>query len=88
MKSPLTTIQQEVLNYIKDHLAEHGYSPTLDKISRHFDWTSINSATGHVNALCRKGYLKRHGHHLKVMGSDLCPCCARPLERPETQANA
>ena len=33
---PLTKRQKDILDYVKDFLHRHGYSPTLEEIANHF----------------------------------------------------
>ena len=56
---PATARQLEVLAYIRRHIGELGYSPSLRDIVSHFRWVSPNTAACHVNALCRKGLLRQ-----------------------------
>lgn len=55
----LTQRQKDVLDFIKSYLVEHGISPTLTEIDKHFDMGSSSAAYQHVQALQRKGYLKK-----------------------------
>jgi repressor LexA len=56
---PATARQLEVLAYIRRHIDELGYSPALRDIVSHFKWASTHNAAGHINALVRKGLLRR-----------------------------
>ncbi len=51
---PLTKRQEDVLNYIKDHLSEHGLPPTRQEISTALGFRSANAAEEHLKALRRK----------------------------------
>src|SRR5260221_10593332 len=55
----LTQRQKEVLDFIKSYIAEHGISPTLTEINNKFQMGSSSAAYQHVQALQRKGYLKK-----------------------------
>jgi repressor LexA len=55
----LTERQKEVLDFIKAYIAKQGISPTLTEINNHFNLGSSSAAHQHVEALQRKGYLKK-----------------------------
>jgi repressor LexA len=55
----LTDKQARVLKFIKDHLLLKGYPPTIREICKGFGYSSPLSAKQHVDALIRKGYLKK-----------------------------
>jgi repressor LexA len=58
-RTPLTEAQHEVLTFIAEHVEEHGWAPTLREMCARFEWTSTNAAADHLNALQRKGYIRR-----------------------------
>ncbi|MCK4605692.1 MAG: transcriptional repressor LexA [candidate division Zixibacteria bacterium] len=60
MKKGLTDRQRAVLGFIESMIRDHGTSPTIREIGRQFGITSTNGVRLHVNALIRKGYLKKH----------------------------
>ncbi len=53
----LTKRQHEVVLFIQDYLAHHGYPPTIREIGGNFG-ISVKAAFDHVKALQRKGILK------------------------------
>jgi repressor LexA len=55
---PLTLRQRQILDFYRAYSAEHGISPTLEEVARHF---GVNKVTifGHVSELERKGVLSR-----------------------------
>jgi SOS-response transcriptional repressor LexA len=55
---PLTLKQELVLGFIKAHIAEKGYPPTLREMCRIFRWSSVRAATCHLRALAKKGYIR------------------------------
>jgi repressor LexA len=55
----LTTRQQQVYSFIKDYIETNGSSPTLREISAHIGTAGTVTAMGHINALEKKGYLRR-----------------------------
>lgn len=55
----LTPRQQQVLDFITYHIAEQGYPPTLREISRHLGTSGTVSALKHLEALERKGHIRK-----------------------------
>lgn len=56
---PLTARQQEVLDFIRKHIADHGMPPTHREISEAFGFSRAGAATAdHLRALARKGAIK------------------------------
>lgn len=62
----LTTKQHSFLEYLKTHVVEHKVWPTYREIVDHFDYRSPNSVTQNLQALTKKGFLRRdhNGYHL------------------------
>ncbi len=58
MTRGLTNRQAQVLEFISDHLARHGYPPTVREVAAHFGFRSPRAAHDHVKALQKKGYLR------------------------------
>lgn len=56
---PLTEAQRSVLEFIREHAAQFGSSPTAREIADHFGFASQTAATTHVDAMIRKGILER-----------------------------
>ncbi len=54
-----TARQQAVLEFIRKHIMKKGFSPTVREIAKHFGFASPLSAQLHINALIKKGYLKK-----------------------------
>ncbi len=65
----LTYRQSKVLKYLKKYLREKGGSPTYREIAEHFGFKSPKSATDHINALERKGFIRCH--HGRSRGIEL-----------------
>ena len=55
----LTKRQKKILDYIKDFLCLHGYSPTLKEIATHFNLASLNGVYKHLQALEERGFIRR-----------------------------
>lgn len=62
----LTEKQRDFIRYLRSYLREHGVWPTYREISDHFGFRSPNSVTQNLQALHKKGYLKRdeYGYEL------------------------
>ena len=55
----LTDKQAAIFIYIKGFIESNGYSPVAKEIRDQFGYASENAATEHLNAIERKGYIKR-----------------------------
>lgn len=62
----LTSKQHAFLEYLQEHLQERKVWPTYREIVDHFEYRSPNSVTQNLQALTRKGFLRRDrdGYHL------------------------
>jgi SOS-response transcriptional repressor LexA len=58
-RAPLTVRQREVLEFIRDCIAEHGWPPTFREIASAFGLVSPHGAMTHVRALERRGWIQR-----------------------------
>jgi len=56
--SNLTKKQNDVLQYIKDHIQDSGYAPSYREIGDHFGLSSPSTIHGHVQALVEKGMIR------------------------------
>jgi repressor LexA len=65
-RKKLTAKQHSFLQYIVESLHENGVWPTYRELVDHFDFRSPNSVTQNLQALHKKGYLRRDdsGYHL------------------------
>lgn len=54
-----TARQKQVLDYIQSHIDNDGYPPTIREICAHLGVSGTVSATRHLDALEKKGYIKR-----------------------------
>lgn len=59
MKQGLTDRQAQCLLYINHSIQKNGYPPTLREIGDHMGIASTNGVNDHLNALERKGFIKR-----------------------------
>lgn len=59
MAKSLTTRQRTVLETIRGWVREHGYPPTIRELGQHLGIKSLRGVTTHLDAIARKGFLKR-----------------------------
>lgn len=57
-KQPLTQRQQEIFDFVKNHIESTGMPPTRVEIAREIGFKSPNAAEEHLKALARKGYIE------------------------------
>lgn len=58
----LTKRQKEILDFVREHVARHGYAPTLQEIGARFGLSSPATVYKHVEQLVTKGYLRKAPH--------------------------
>lgn len=58
MKRHLTARQQEIFDFVKQHIETTGMPPTRVEIAREIGFKSPNAAEEHLKALARKGYIE------------------------------
>lgn len=63
----LTERQQRVLSFIEGQIRKHGFPPTIREIGRHLGIRSTNGVNDHLNALERKGFVKRQDHKSRTL---------------------
>ena len=59
----LTPRQKEILAFIQTFVDRHGYSPSLEEIGAHFGFASPNAAFKHLQALEKRGFIRRRQVH-------------------------
>ncbi|MDW8141570.1 MAG: transcriptional repressor LexA [Candidatus Bipolaricaulota bacterium] len=59
MREPLTEKQRRILDFIVESISEHGMPPTLREIAEAFGMRSVRSVQTHLEALERKGAIRR-----------------------------
>ncbi len=55
----LTPRQQNILDFLKRYTHHKGYPPTLREIAQHFQMAGPKGAKKHLDALEKKGYIKK-----------------------------
>ncbi len=61
MNVPLTERQQEILDFISEHIALEGRSPTVREIGKAFKIASPNGVMCHIKAMQHKGAIRVAG---------------------------
>ena len=69
----LTPKQRDFLGYVRSFLKRNGEWPTYRDIIDHFDFRSPNSVTQNLQALFKKGYLKRDEFGYELVDRDPGP---------------
>lgn len=59
MAKGLTSRQREIFDFICDTMRAENRPPTVREIAQHFGFQSPKAATDHLDALERKGYIRR-----------------------------
>jgi len=59
VRESLTGRQREILEYIENMITEYGKSPTIREIGKKFNISSTNGVRAHLQALMKKGYIRR-----------------------------
>ncbi len=60
MKRPtLTKRQKEILDFVREHIRDKGYAPTLEEIGQHFQLSSMATVHKHLSNLAAKGLVER-----------------------------
>lgn len=63
----LTERQHRVLSFIDAQIRRNGFPPTIREIGRHLGIRSTNGVNDHLNALERKGFIKRQDHKSRTL---------------------
>jgi repressor LexA len=62
-KKPLTKKQREILDFVQDFAADHGYAPSFEEIAARFGYASLATVHEHLENLRAKGYIRK-GHNI------------------------
>lgn len=68
-----TKKQKELLTFIEQFIAEHGYSPSYREIMTGLNYTSVATVSLHVNNLIKRGHLNkkdRSARSLEVIAAE------------------
>lgn len=71
-QTPASTIrptkkQRELLIFISNFIAEHGYSPSYREIMAGLQYTSVATVALHVNSLIKRGHLRKRDHSARSL---------------------
>lgn len=68
-KEPIrpTKKQRELLTFIENFIAEHGYSPSYREIMAGQKYTSVATVALHVNNLIKRGHLRKRDHSARSL---------------------
>ncbi len=75
----LTRRQREILEFIEEMITRFGKSPTIREIGERFGISSTNGVRSHLEALMKKGYIKKQ--KLISRGLELARDLAGPVRR-------
>ncbi|SNB45928.1 SOS-response transcriptional repressor, LexA [Geobacter sp. DSM 9736] len=76
----LTTRQKQVLDFVTTHLESNGYPPTLREVASHLQVSGTNGVLKHLDALERKGLIRRHAGSSRGMSlTGISPALSLPI---------
>ncbi|MBI1992167.1 MAG: transcriptional repressor LexA [Candidatus Omnitrophica bacterium] len=82
MAKQLTKRQHTVLETIRLWIREHGYPPTIRELGRHLGIKSLRGVTTHLDAIAKKGFLKREPRARSISLLDVVAPFERALRVP------
>jgi repressor LexA len=62
-----TKKQREMLTFIEEFIAEHGYSPSYREVMAGLNYNSVATVALHVNNLIARGHLKKRDHSARSL---------------------
>jgi repressor LexA len=80
----LTDRQQQLLDFIEDHVRIHGFPPSIREMADHMGIRSTNGVNDHLKALEKKGYIQR-GSGLKSRAISLMSRSRRSSARRQEE---
>jgi len=63
----LTKRQKEILDFLTDFIDRNGYSPSMEEIAEHFHFASLNAVFKHLEALEKRGHLRRDPNRARAI---------------------
>lgn len=76
-----TKKQRELLTFIENFIAEHGYSPSYREVMSGLNYTSVATVALHINNLIRRGHLRKRDHSARSLE------VVSPSEQPKVATN-
>jgi repressor LexA len=67
----VTKRQNEILEYLRDHIERRGYAPTIEEIAEHCDLRSLATVHKHLSNLQQKGLIRRETYRSR--GLEIVP---------------
>jgi repressor LexA len=77
---PLTFKQRRILDFLKEHINNAGYPPTVREIARYFKMSGPYSAKRYLDMLEKKGYIRRTANSsraIEIMEAKHVPASVR-----------
>ena len=62
-----TKKQRELLKFIEEFIAQHGYSPSYREIMNGLNYNSVATVALHVNSLIKRGHLRKRDHSARSL---------------------
>jgi repressor LexA len=63
----LTKRQKQLVDFLENFIAEHGYAPTLEETGSYFGLSSLATIHKHLKNLEQKGFIRRHRNHSRAL---------------------
>jgi len=82
MAKQLTTRQHAVLETIRSWIRERGYPPTIRELGKQLGIKSLRGVTTHLDAIAKKGFLKREPKARSISLLDLVAPFERAIRVP------
>jgi len=82
MAKLLTKRQQTVIDVIRAWIKERGYPPTIRELGQKLGIKSLRGVTTHLDAIQKKGFLKREPRARSISLSDLVAPFERAIRVP------
>lgn len=79
-----TKKQRELLSFIEQFIAEHGYSPSYREIMNGLNYTSVATVSLHVTSLIRRGHLRKRDRSARSL--EVVPIGENAEEMPATDS--
>lgn len=57
----LTPKQKQILDFVRDFIDDHGYSPSYREIAKRMNLKSVATVAEHIESLSQKGFLNKDG---------------------------
>jgi repressor LexA len=63
----VTRRQKEMMDFLDDYIARHGYAPTIEETADHFGLRSLATVHKHLTNLQKKGLIKRDWNRSRAL---------------------